>query len=244
MNTNPYYRTVKARTSGRASATPAGEAYKRPSSQIEETSQFDASGAINTGIAAAGIAGNAYGQGANFQERNFQTGAGEMLQGAQAGFNVAGPAGALAGAAIAPVIGGVSSAIGERQGIKNAELATPELYSQYGNGDPTYQGQGYLQSSEQIGELGQIADSYGNQPKVRGIGETFKLATGKLLGNDRDARRKRDSMLKELRSQQTGFNQASEGFEQREVAQEQYRRNRSRTNRLYNLYSATGQQLY
>ena len=244
MNTNPYYTPIKARTAGRASATPAGEAYKRPPLQQEEGSQFDFPGAINTGIAAAGIAANAYGQGADFQERNFQTGAGETLQGAQAGFNVAGPAGALAGAVAAPMIGGISSAIGERQGIKNAELATPELFSQYGNGDPTYQGGGYLQSSEQIGELSKIADSYNNDPKLRGIGETFKLATGKLLGNDRDARRKRDAMLKELRSQQTSFNQASEGFEQREVAQEQYRRNRNRTNRLYNLYNATGQQLY
>jgi hypothetical protein len=114
------------------------------------------------------------------------------------------------------------------------------------NTDPTYQGGQITQANEQLSSLQEAEQGLrGTGAKIGLLGVIPGLIAG---GFSRRARRKltgKQSQIREDMNQfQSDFNEASQAFEQREIAQEQYRKRRNSTNRLYNLYSTPGQQLY
>jgi hypothetical protein len=168
--------------------------------------------------------------------------AGAVASGAMSGSQF-GPIGAASGGAL----GLYSSTFNRLRGANELAEQDMNFEANYDiNTDPTYQGSQITQANEQISSLQDAEQGLrGTGAKIGMLGIMPGLIAG---GFSRRARRKLSNKQDEIRGQMTefqnNFNQASQAFEQREIAQEQYRKRRNSANRLYNLYNAPGQQIY
>jgi hypothetical protein len=191
---------------------------------------------------AAQMAGQSYMMG---QESNGQPIGGLInsgLQGAATGFQIGGVPGAVAGAVLAPAIGGVTANAADNKFVKNLKTDT-DFSIDNGTGDPIYDGQAALDAAAKAGKLQKTVDFY-SESKSGGPGNAFRYTSGLLSGTKRKAERKLKSLNRSIDQSKADFNTQSQDFENRQTAESEYRRSRNMTNRLYNLYSTQGQQMY
>ncbi len=135
------------------------------------------------------------------------------------------------GAAVGFTAGGISEGFQNRKALRGVN-SNITGFTDTGYSAPVYQGG---QVNQALGTLGDINDSMKFNLKSFS-GGAIAGATGNLL-NRRLRRETRNDLQAGIEKAQTGYNQATQDFEQNQIAQTQYRRRRDLTNRMYNLYT-------
>lgn len=160
------------------------------------------------------------------------------------------------GAAITGGLGLAANAIGMAQQGSGLDMSAPEV-QRSATGEPIYDGSFYNQASnfkpqgatggEVLGMAGQGAAagaSFG-LPGVA-IGAVGGAIAGLIGGGARRRRQKREKAkaMKSATARQNDFNEASETFDQSQIAQQEYNKRMNMTNRLYNLYGSQTQRYF